>query len=446
MLVKKKYKLKKYLLNALKKKNKKFDQKKINNIADFIFSTMNSENRIFHTIDHVFQLCDENEPLQLIAALFHDIVYFQIDKDFPKNTKEIFFKNIIKKDDVFFIKKTSEDKYFNICLDIFGFELNQQLGFGMNEFLSAYLSAYMLGDILKLNEMVFVISCIEATVPFRKDRKEITVFEDLKQRIVKVNNKYNVNMNISEIENIVKVAVVLANRDVENFSYIDTGNFLANSWVLLLEENKNFLSEGNYYITQYREALLKKEKFLRSLKPENIFHQYKNTPNNKCYKKHVSQAAKNLEIARQYFGVKLFSSAILESLAIVTGGDIIISNFLGDIRINRIPEKFRAEDFLPTLKQTNKFKYNLDLLKLLEKGRASDTSFDMTNSPVSAFLYKYFGDEIFKYVDLSYDLFDLKIDHQQFLDKIDRKVLSYIAKSISHISNIRKNKLEKYII
>src|SRR3569832_637964 len=41
--------------------------------------------REYHNHDHVISLTRNCEPLEVIAALYHDAVYIQVDKDVPKS-------------------------------------------------------------------------------------------------------------------------------------------------------------------------------------------------------------------------------------------------------------------------------------------------------------------------------------------------------------------------
>ena len=47
-----------------------------------IFYAMTARSRNFHQLDHVVDVGRGLQPLQIIAALYHDIVYFQVDQEF----------------------------------------------------------------------------------------------------------------------------------------------------------------------------------------------------------------------------------------------------------------------------------------------------------------------------------------------------------------------------
>jgi len=72
-------------------------------------------------------------------------------------------------------------------------------------------------------ELLKITTCIEATIPFRSQ---------------------------AEIEDIVRLAVVLANKDIENFSVLDAGLFLDNTWKLLPETNMSLRFKAAYSIKE----------------------------------------------------------------------------------------------------------------------------------------------------------------------------------------------------
>src|SRR5262245_15991491 len=64
---------------------------KINNtdliveMADLIICEMTVPWRFFHTPEHIFEVGDTDDPMEVIAALFHDLVYIQVDAGIQLN-------------------------------------------------------------------------------------------------------------------------------------------------------------------------------------------------------------------------------------------------------------------------------------------------------------------------------------------------------------------------
>ena len=96
-----------------------------------------------------------------------------------------------------------------------------------------------------------------------------------------------------------------------------------------------------------------------------------------------AQAAENLAIAKRYLGVKLVTTALLEALALSSGGDAPYSLFMGSVTD---PPDRRLESLLPKIDRV--FDADGDKVALLLKaGRSAASSFDLNNSPVSAWIY-----------------------------------------------------------
>ncbi len=45
-----------------------------------VHEAMTVQGRSFHTPEHIFNLADATNPVQALAALFHDVVYYEIDQ------------------------------------------------------------------------------------------------------------------------------------------------------------------------------------------------------------------------------------------------------------------------------------------------------------------------------------------------------------------------------
>jgi hypothetical protein len=83
--------------------------------------------------------------------------------------------------------------------------------------------------------------------------------------------------------------------------------------------------------------------------------------------------------------------AMIEALALETGGDAPISMFLGDISA---PDGHpaRLANFLPPPLACNAH-LDIEFLAVLEHGRSRESSTDLTSSPVTAFLYRSLGSD-----------------------------------------------------
>ncbi len=437
---------------ALNDLNVQIRDKELENFALLVHSAMIGSRRKFHTPEHVLLVCKNiYHPLQILGGLFHDIIYYQVDGGFPEVTHS-FLKDIvrIRKDDILVQKNphTEQDEILRICLDVFGFQFEQKLSVytGLNEFLSAYIAGKVLEPYLPNAHILCVIACIEATIPFRMANIEgLSYLDLLAQKLAKANQKYALKLSETHIEHYTQLAVGVANEDVANFADKDTGRFLDNTWLLIFEANKNLFAKFTGFVSsilQYRHGIMKTESFIKNLNPESIFHQYKNIPEDTHFQYLQQQALINLEIAKEYLGIKLLTATLLEALAHTTGGDVPMTIFTGGIRTEENPVE-RAEDYLPAcVAQTA---YNEKVFKLLAYGRTSDVGFDMKNSPLSAFIYKSLGSmRCLELLENAKNFFDGKIYYHEFLESFDAQVLSHIAQACAKIAVTRAEALEKY--
>lgn len=432
--------------------NVQIRDKELEDFALLIHSAMLGARRKFHTPEHVLSVCQNlHHPLQILGGLFHDVIYYQVDGGFPEIVED-FLEGIIKlkREDIFIQKtpRTEQDEILRMCLDVFGFQFEQKLLVynGLNEFLSAYIAGKSLEKFLPNAQILCILACIEATIPFRTtNEKGLSHFEQLAQKLQYTNQKYALKLSDIHIEHYTQLAVGVANEDVANFAGKDTGRFLDNTWLLIFEANKNLFAKFSGFVSsilQYRHGIMKTEGFIKNLKPESVFHQYKNIPDDAHFQYLQQQATINLAIAKEYLGVKLLTATLLEALAHTTGGDVPISVFTGGIRTEENLVE-RAEDYLPACLENTI--YNDQVFKLLAYGRASDVGFDMKNSPLSAFIYKSLGSKrCMELLENARDFFSEKIYYHEFLTNFDAPVLSAIAQACAKIAITRAEALEKY--
>src|SRR4051812_30383628 len=52
-----------------------------------IHAALSAPGREFHNHDHVIQIASKGEPLEIIAALYHDAVYIQVDHGPPRSMR-----------------------------------------------------------------------------------------------------------------------------------------------------------------------------------------------------------------------------------------------------------------------------------------------------------------------------------------------------------------------
>lgn len=419
-------------------------------IAITVHNAMSVEGRHFHTPEHILGLVETSNPVQSLAAMFHDLVYYQVDHGFSPEVFAFICPYLQESDAGFFLLQENypTERPFRMALEIFDFSLGQTLtpDEGLNEFASALVMCHKLSGLVPEKELLQAIAFIEATIPFRADAgTDCQTFAALEARLARTCARYQVLMTPQEIEQTVQGAVLFANRDVENFAEPSPASFLDNTWKLLPENNIALRTSGQYSIREYRQALQRMHSFLCLLTAEQVFHQYKGAPPQAQYQRLLEAARHNIETARTYLGIKLLTIALLEALADVSGGDAPVSLFMGDLR-KHSADQVSLEDYLPPVQAARDIDPSSDVYSLLETGRASQLDFDLRNSPLSLFIYSTLGPQkVRQYLVEAKAMFAGHLTAHEFLQRMDSRLVSDIAEACAAMVVTRREKLSPYI-
>lgn len=386
-------------------------ENKLQQIAELIVQPMTGPWRYFHTPDHIFEVGGSTDPIEVLAALFHDLVYVQVDQSVNFNLA-YYISPLIKEvkplkageKEHLKIRDRSElpdDEISDIVLAVFGFAPGQKLSpfAGQNEFLSALVAAKALEPFLSAQTLVPIIACIEATIPFQMSSEDgFTSSDRLYKRLRETNDRLHLKLTNDQIISAVKRAVRMANRDVEGFATPSAASFLDNTWNLLPETNHNLINSSTYTVQEYRISLQKMEGFLNFLQPKSVFRHFAGEPDEETYQNLVNGAQKNIEVARLYLGTKLVTIAFIEAISLRVGLDIPLSTMMGELPEKGNSKAKKLEDFLPNLENEAyqpKDELESTVLNLLEKGRTKSSAYDIKHSPLSTFFVKAMGfDEI----------------------------------------------------
>lgn len=367
-------------------------------IAKLIVQTMTGPWRYFHSNEHIFTVGGSGDGIEILAALFHDIVYVQVDGSVNFNLTYYLAPFIREEMGQLYIKDQTEyqsNVTFELVIKVFGFVPGQALSplAGQNEFLSALVAAKVLEPFFKSLIIVQIVACIEATIPFRsKSESGLSSNEILCQRLRATNNQFQLKLTEAEIISTIKGSVRLANRDVYSFAAPSSAVFLANTWNLLPETNHNLKKSNSYTVRDYRIALQKMSGFLSFLKPELVFRQFQGEPDDQTYQGLIERTHKNLKVARLYLESKLVAIAILEALSLRIGQDVSLTIMMGELPDSQVFIG-RLGDYFPELvdfyQPTNEIEE--EVLNLLEIGRSGSPAYDLKTSPLTVFMVRYIG-------------------------------------------------------
>ncbi|MCC5944131.1 MAG: hypothetical protein JJT94_04300 [Bernardetiaceae bacterium] len=402
-----------------------------------LYAALENPKRDFHNTLHVLDISKGLSPISTLAALYHDFVYWQVDGALPALD---FFETwvSIDTDKRFHFYKAAHSQspffeHYDAIFAIFDMLEVTPFGKGTNEFLSAAIAVHYLAPYLEKVDLYSIMSSIEATIPFRLPAP-VSSYELLESRLL------NLGLSLAQVEVCVHRAVELANRDVANFASPDVGLFLDNTWKLLPEMHDFIIKSGSYLVSEYEGAVSQMYNFLNFVQPEMIFHNYKNNPPTDELQALRNQAAANLAIAKDYLEAKRITMLLLRAIAEESGGDAPISFFLGDVRYYNLGVIPRAEDYLPPI--TKPMQTDHKVLHFLDKGRIKDTHFDLKNSPLAAFVYKFLGQEGVRAQRKNIELFSSKnITSFVFLSHFPPLLLRHLIYAISKIAVVRHKRL-----
>jgi hypothetical protein len=420
---------------ALRDLGKTVPLPEVEQLATQIHRTMDSPKRAYHTSRHVLDVCVDASPLATLAALYHDIAYYQLDGAFPEAMAPMLASVIERRDNDFVLHIGSTAGFpLRLTAAVFGFadaSVLAPLG-GLNEFVSALIAASVLEAYLQPDELLAVVACIEATVPFRRQAADgLPMPESLLRRLALSNEQFALGCSTACLHDITAAAVAMANRDVVGFAEPDPARFLTNTWLLIEESNAALVAVGVYTIRDYRQALGRMEGFLSFLDPENIFHAFAGQPPAAEFAVQQDAARRNLAFARRYLAGKLTALAIIEALAMLTGGDCAISMLLGDIPKGDKPA--RIEDFLPAI--ADHHDHDEALFEVFDQGRRAESSRDMSQSPLTAYVYRHLGEAgTLALFAQAKAMFAEKIGPAEFLRQLDPDLRQAIAQGCAQIA------------
>ncbi len=440
------------LIWATQNLNIEVQESQLVEVAELIVQPMTGPWRFFHTPQHIFDVGGNDDPIEIIASLFHDLVYVQVDHSINLNvsyyivpfTKEFKGQLVIREQ-----HQLPKDFLFDMVASIFDFIPGQLLNpfLGQNEFLSALVAVKALSSFFAHQYLFQIAACIEATIPFRpKSINGLSVSDRLYKRLQITNQTFNLDLSDQELQETVKKGVRIANRDVSSFANPSPAYFLANTWNLLPETNHNLTVCNTYTVLDYRLAIQKMEGFMSILTPELIFRKYQNEPNEERYQAFLDGAKKNLEIAQLYLGTKLVTISLIEALSFTLGLDIPLATMMGEMPTRGF-SFIRLENFLPTISKPHISRNNLEenVLFLLEKGRAKGGNHDLQNSPLAAFLANSLGfEEISRLIHLAKKFIQGSYSADEFIANFSPEIIANIIDGILELFDSRKSSIKRF--
>lgn len=362
------------------------DPRHLETLATDVHESMSAGGRSFHDVHHAFDVARDAPAVQVLAGLFHDTVYLQVDGGLPSRLQAL-LGDAYRLTDEGLQLVLDDDPWRHRLAALFGFEDGQVLSpfAGLNEYLSALFAVRRLAKVLPTARCLEVAACIEATIPFRRDQDGLSATEALAGRLDALVRAEGLALDVAAT---VHHGVALANRDIANFAYADAARFLDNTWQLLPESNAQ-LRVRVYSIDQYHLAMKKMRGFFAFLDPDVVFTRFRDVPDLPTWTAWRDAAARNIATGHRYLSAKLLAASVLQAIARSTGGDAPISLFMGDLpsvdpTSPQLQERLTAP---PRCAEADP-----EVYRLLVEGRTTDGGFDLKNAPLAGYLYAHVGE------------------------------------------------------
>lgn len=421
--------------------------RELESLAVFVQRHMDGRSRHYHGLSHIFDLAEGGTPVIILGAIYHDIIQLNADTGYSPHVASRLEPYIEVREGKRYIKQfsSSEHLFADMALTIFSRQRGQEVSLtpGSNEFLSALVAIAEIGKFMNVYNMLEILACIEATIPFRIPEKGAPLFQVLEAKVQQVDRQLNLQLGNDKVVHIIQQAVALGNRDVFNFSDQIIENFMFNTWALLPETNVPMRFLRTILTSQYRKAIHGTLKFFEHLYPEIIFHEFKGYPTSAEYKKLLANTAGNLTVSKEYFGAILYSCTLIESISALTGGEVPLSLFLGDVA--DVGERCSSSAFVyPKIKSSSTF--DQTVYDLLYHGGERDGRCLFSGFPVAAYVYGSLSAEFVRdNLNHCQMFFDRKISAHEFLKLHDVNFLSDFLSHLSKIAVSRKSEMSALV-
>lgn len=425
--------------NSLHALNANPSDEQLEDWAVLIHESMSRASRNYHGVQHVFDIAqNETDPILVLAAFFHDCIYYHVDGGFSKYQASILEGVIDKKGSDLYLTTRTDDELLCMVENIFDFKPGQAVACqsGLNEFLSAVVAVRKLEPVLSRADLACIACCIEATIPFRPTNDETpSTMDMLHSRMAKANDDFDLGMTEASLIKAVQRAARTSNLDVLNFSTTDRAWFLDNTWSLLPETNESLRDQYLYTTQEFQKAIYNLYGFFCFLKPSRVFVSFQGVPPPEKLEIMTTEAARNIEVGRRYVRAKVLSYSVLAAFAVLTGGDAPMALLIGDLQ-SRKHIIHHLSDVLPTPPPERLENCDLCVYNLLLKGRTQETPFDVKQSPTAAYLYGWMGDDAVEELLKDRDIcpMDDATKATDLLSHMPRNIVERVAENLAKVA------------
>lgn len=358
-------------------------------IAKLVFGSMTTSGRVYHSMQHVFDISRTMEdPILNLAAVFHDVIYYSIDKAFSDDQTKVLEGVLVPgSPNLTLTTDLDNDLLLENFVKLYGFAPGEELPkLGTNEFLSGIIGVRVLSPWLDMAHLMQIAACIEATIPFRPVIDDKSPMDRLYDRLATVCPEQTEDWLVKTIT----LSAETANCDLCSFDSTDRDFFLDSSWRLIPEGRPVLLKEDCPLIEMLYElkALEGRTKFLKGVVPR-IFQSFRQVPSPEVMEEKQRRTHDNLDIISEYARVRLLQVMVLIEFTEAMGEDpkvLPLNRFL----TMDVPEAGGSE---PIASLTS---VELEVRRWLLKGRRQGFAWDPSNSSLAAYLFDTLGTEAIK--------------------------------------------------
>ena len=394
----------------------KVTEKQILGWARLICNSMTTPARLYHNAEHVMEVLDnlnsevsaddpvaQPDPISNLAVLFHDIIYYSLDKKLSPEQNHL-LKDVIREDETNGQIKVSlvpftihQDPIAAMVKAIFDMPENEPLpNLGTNEFLSALMAVRTLSHVLSKRQLLQLAVGIEATVPFRSvdGTTGKSAMDRLYDRSLKIYSHFvssgsdpaRGEEGDSFVSHAVQQAVIVANSDLGAFSSPDPTTFIDSNCRLLPEWFPILLTSEQCSLSDYQQALTSVRQ--RPMDPSIIFLSFRGIPDASALAEKRQRARTNLSVLRNYIGIRVLTMTMLIELAGYADNDTTLQ--LTDL--SSIEQVAIKKGVLNTQTSVGwKAPQDSLIFSVLKTGRRVDYSWDAKQSPLAAALFAELG-------------------------------------------------------
>lgn len=414
-------------------------------IGSFIARAMSGDARDYHLPEHAIDVAVGLDPLPRLAALFHDVVYLQVDGEQGSWIREFIAPADLSKDytlNVPHALQLTQDRELLLCASIFGVQNAENLSAsdGLNEFLSAVVFYKSMSAYLSQERLIQGVACIESTIPFRGRLSGSSGPRGrLRERLESTNLLFGFGFDENMIEETLDQCEKLATKDISFVGTPHPKHFLSDSWKLIYEQNPA-LRSSYFSVVELRKAVLNQFQFISKISAADFVWRRE-----RADARFYQATENNLHIGRIYLQSQLLSLSIIEAVALATGGDAPWELFYGSRKKSREDEPLNLDELLVLVddEESESRADSKQVYALLKNGRSLRSRFDSKTNRLAAYLYANLSEAEFNSaIGSALGMFQRLIKPEAHLRTIPQHVLQSVLMGISQIAQTRMVAIE----